>query len=481
MKKLLSLALSLAILSLSLCACGAQSEQSDKTQNNDNLSQQVVTTEEVTTQPATEPNYENTNFIAQPPQGKPNYRIEEISLDEAAESSGYSISDSKFRISNIYTENNYIVLNILYSDYNSTDFCAYNVIYDLYGNMIANISNIALDEGCRKSGQIRGVYGEYAVLCLNSSSAPLEDIYALYNLKTKEVKYIQYDVASLKNGIIIVGNENTEEEYGYKYGALDLDLNEIIPIEYDELKLASPELFIAKNDKKYGIIDFSNQIIADFKYKAIQSFTGIDDSESANPTSLMDFEKNINKYTVAIDENDKSVLIDKKGNVSSIDFDISESNYEYFEYGRTISQYQDKIFILHSGGKTISDLEGNVLTDNARSASEFINGYGFINGFCTTKDSDGNCGIIDTDGNTVYSESANEGYQGTDIFPVDQNGFFLISYYLNSGLRKNKILDLSGNEVYVSKEEEHIISSIGNGIFTKSIDDGYSVFRVIEN
>lgn len=475
MKKLLSLALSLAILSLSLCACGAQSEQSDKTKNNDNLPQQEVTTEEATTQPATEPDYENTNFIAQPPQGKPNYRIEEISLDEAAESSGYSISDSKFRISNIYTENNYIVLNIIYSDYNSPDCAVYNVIYDLDGNMIANISNIALDEGCRKSGQIRGVYGEYAVLCLDSSSAPLEDIYALYNLKTKEVKYIQYDVASLKNGIIIVGNENTEEEYSYKYGALDLDLNEIIPIEYDELKLASPELFIAKNDEKYGIIDFNNQIIADFKYKAIQSFTGIDDSESTNPISKMDFEKNINKYTVAIDENDKSVLIDKKGNVSSIDFEISESN---FEYGRTISQYQDKIFILHSGGKTISDLEGNVLTD---SASGFASGYGFINGFCTTKDSDGNCGIIDTDGNTIYSESANEEYQRADIFSVDQNGFFLISYYLNSGLRKNKILDLSGNEVYVSKEEENIISSIGNGIFTKLIDNGYSAFRVIEN
>lgn len=477
MKKLLAIALSLAMMTLSLCACGAQSEQSGSltAENNDNSSQQIVTTEKVTTQPTTEPDYENTNFIAQLPQGTPNYSIEEISLDEAAESSGYSITDSKFRITKIYTEDKYIVLNIIYSDYNSTDCVAYNVIYDFDGNMIANIANIALDEGCRKSGQIKGIYNDFAVLCL--SYATLADRYALYNLKTKEVKYIQYDVASLKNGIIIVGNENPEKEYSYKYGALDLDLNEIIPAEYDELKLASPELFIAKKDEKYGIIDFDNQIIADFQYKAIQSFSGIDDSESTNPISLMDFEKNINRYTVAIDENDKSVLIDKQGNVSSIDFNVSNMKLD-LEYGRTISQYQDKIYIKHGDGKTISDLGGNVITDNA---SGFLSGDGFINGFCATKDSNGNCGLIDTNGNTVYSESANKDYLKTDISSVDQKGFFLISYYLNSGLRKNKILDLSGNEVYVSKDEEHIISSIGNGVFAKLEENTYSVFKVNGN
>ncbi|MGN0501723.1 MAG: hypothetical protein ACI4HN_02255 [Ruminococcus sp.] len=471
MKKLLAIVLSVAILMLSLCACGAQSEQTGSSQkeNNDKSSQQIVTTEEVTTQPATEPDYENTNFIAQTPQGKPNYTIEEISFEEAAESSGYSITDSKFRISNIYIENKYIVIKILYSDYNSTDFCAYNVIYDLDGNMVANISNIALEEGCRKSGQIRGIYGDFSVLCI--SPAIFEDRYALYNLKTKEIKYLQYDYASLKNGIIIVASENPEKEYSYKYGALDLDLNEIIPVEYDELKLASPELFIAKNDEKYGIVDFGNQVIADFKYKAIQSFTGIDDSISRNYSSLMDFEKNINKYTLAIDENDKTVLIDKKGNVSSIDFDISESN---LQDGRRLSQYQDRIFIKHSDSKIISDLEGKELTSNSSY-------YGFINGFCITIDSVGYYGLIDTNGNTVYSVSEDEEYQGAEIFPVDQNGFFLISYYLNSGLRKNKILDLSGNDVYASKEEENIISPIGNGVFAKLEGNTYSVFKVTAN
>lgn len=473
MKKLLSLALSLAILSLSLCACGAQSEQSDKTQNNDNLSQQEVTTEEVTTQPATEPDYENTNFIAQPPQGKPNYRIEEISLDEAAESSGYSISDSKFRISNIYTENNYMVLNIIYSDYNSPDFAAYNVIYDLDGNMIANILNIALEEGCRKSGQIRGIYGDFTVLCI--SSATFEDRYALYNLKTKEMKYLHYDTVSLEHGAIIVGNENPEKENNYLYGALDFELNEIIPLEYDSLELASPELFIASKNEKFGLIDFNNNIIADYKYKAIQNFMGIDKNESMNRIQLLDFEKNINKNTIAVTDNDGCFLIDKSGITQKIDLEL----FEKLEIGRIIACYDEVLYIKNSGGNSIINLDGDVIAESFK--SYYDNDFGFINGYCTTQDKNGNCALINTKGETVYYESANEEYQGTDIFPVDQNGFFLISYYLNSGLRKNKILDLSGNEVYVSKEEEHIISPIGNGIFTKSIDDGYSVFRVIEN
>lgn len=57
-----------------LCACNDGGNQSNASQSEDNAnsSQQAVTTEAATTQPATEPNYKDTNYVAPiPPKIKP--------------------------------------------------------------------------------------------------------------------------------------------------------------------------------------------------------------------------------------------------------------------------------------------------------------------------------------------------------------------------------------------------------------------------
>lgn len=164
MKKFISGILIAAMLTSVLCACNNGENQSDTSQsdNNANLSQQTVTTEAMATQPATEPNYENTNYVAPIPQKNQKYKFEEISLDEAATSSGYSMSDSKFRITDAYVLGEYLVVSITYSNINSTVFCAYNVIFDLEGNMVANLSNISLNEGYGKADK----YVEYTVIIL---------------------------------------------------------------------------------------------------------------------------------------------------------------------------------------------------------------------------------------------------------------------------------------------------------------------------
>ena len=187
MKKIISGVLSAVMLT----------SNSSQSGNNADSSQQTVTTEVATTQPATEPNYKDTNYVAQIPQKNQTYKFEEISLDEAATSSGYSISDSAFRITDPI---------VTYSNINSTDFCAYNVIFDLDGNMVANISNVSLNEGYGKSGQIQGIYGDYTVLRFPIHS---EDKYALYNLKTKELKYIdsEYGSPKMDNGVIVFGKK----------------------------------------------------------------------------------------------------------------------------------------------------------------------------------------------------------------------------------------------------------------------------------
>lgn len=460
MKKIISGVLIAAMLTSVLCACNGGGNQSNASQsgNNADLSQQTVTTEVATTQPATEPNYEDTNYIAPIPRKNQTYKFEEISLDEAATSSGYSMSDSAFRINDADMYGEYLVVQVFYSNINSTDFCAYNVIFDLDGNMVANISNISLEEGYGKSGQIQGIYGDYTFLRLPIHG---EDKYALYNLKTKELKYIdsKYGSPKIDNGVIVFGKR---EETGYKYGALDLDLNEIVPAEYDELSLASPTLFRAKKDEKYGLIDFNNKVVVDFNYKDIVKFNGVeDDSFSA----FVDFDKNINKYTLALDENDKIVLIDRQGKISDSNFEILEHNLG----GRVVSQYDNKIYIKNN--KIVTDIDGNSITDNVFKGN--LN-CGFVNGYCVTEDDDGVYNLVDINGGTIYTKSSDE-YEIEHFSSVDQNGLFEVVYSLGNSV-KTEILDLSGNTVYSIQEKGFY--PIGNGLFEKYENKQYRVYRV---
>ena len=73
MKKIISGVLSAVILTSVLCACNDGGNQSNSSQsgNNADSSQQTVTTEVATTQPATEPNYKETMLHRFHPKIKP--------------------------------------------------------------------------------------------------------------------------------------------------------------------------------------------------------------------------------------------------------------------------------------------------------------------------------------------------------------------------------------------------------------------------
>ncbi len=488
MKKIISGVLSAVMLTSVLCACNDGGNQSNSSQsgNNANSSQQTVTTEVATTQPATEPNYEDTNYVAPIPPKNQTYKFEEISLDEAAIPNGFSIDDSKFQIYNATVQGDYLVLKI---KYNSSDSFFYNVIYDFDGNMVANISNIAIEEGYKKSALICGLCGDYTMIEMETSD--YQEKAALYNLKTKEIKYIdsQYDTAWLDNGVIIVGKHG-DDEYGYKYGALDLDFNDIIPIEYDGLSLISPELFMVKKEKegedgshdeendRFGLIDFNNKVVADIKYKKILPFTGVEGSGSrewGNFQELISFEKNINKYTVAVDENDKVVLIDKNGNTSDVNVEMTESN---LEDGRVICLYQDKTYIktiksLDSIDSIIYDLDSNLITEKAAGGSSHMGG--FYNGYCITYDEKGT-NLIDINGKVIYSKTIEQD-MGFKVYPVDEKGLFTITYYSDEDVVKSEIVDLNGTVIYTSDSDSEI-EAFGNGFFRQHNDRGYAVYKV---
>lgn len=486
MKKIISGVLSAVMLTSVLCACNDGGNQSNSSQsgNNADSSQQTVTTEAATTQPATEPNYEDTNYVAPIPPKNQTYKFEEISLDDAAIPNGFSIDDSKFQIYNATVQGDYLVLKI---KYNSSDSFFYNVIYDFDGNMVANISNIAIDEGYKKSALILGLYGDYTMIEMETSDYQEKD--ALYNLKTKEIKYIdsQYDMAWLDNGVIIVGKHG-DDEYGYKYGALDLDFNEIIPVEYDGLSLASPELFMVTKrikgnatdydkEERYGLIDFNNKIVADIKYKKILPFTGVRKGLSGNGGNfegLLDFEKNINKYTVAVDENDKVVLIDKNGKTSDVNANIGMTD-SALDYGRVLSLYQDKTYIKTKKG------EKDIIYDlNDKTIKEEGLFNGFYNGYCFISDSrfmaiNKACKLIDFNGKVVYTKTSDIGFIA---YPVDQKGLFTIAYYSSDDdVVKSEIVDLNGTVIY-SSDSNYEIEELGNGIFRQHNEKGYALYRV---
>lgn len=451
MKKLLAIALSLAMMTLSLCACGAQSEQSgiSKAENNDNSPKQVVTTEEVTTQPATEPDYENTNFIAQPPQGKLNYRINEI------------FSDTSSKVTRFDAHGNYIII---------TFDSSYDVIYDLDGNMVVNFGEVATERGNDDYGKISGVFGDYVVVELNQSK------YFLYNLKTNEMRNIDFESAKLDNGVVIVCNDS-------KYGALDFDLNEIIPIKYEWLKIASPELFVAQKNQKYGLIDFNDNIVAEFKYKKILPFTGVKKFGINDPHNSLDFKKNINKYTVALTESNKYVLIDNKGKEISLGFEIAEydstDEVAFIDRGRIVSQYNGVTYIKSkdkdSNKELVSDLDSNLIAND-------IEEDGYINGYCICYDNSKKArSLIDCKGNTIYEQKVEGLFSTDEIYSVDQNGLFLVREHTETNQPKYRIMDLGLNEVCTFEEESCEVYPYGNGVFVKETKDNFSVYRVTAN
>ncbi|MGN1433356.1 MAG: hypothetical protein ACI4XI_06595 [Ruminococcus sp.] len=451
MKKSLAIVLSVAILMLSLCACGAQSEQSgsSKADNNDKSSQQIVTTEKVSTQPATEPNYENTNFIAQPPQGKPNYRINEI------------FSDTSSKVTRFDAYGNYIII---------TFDSSYDVIYDLDENMVVNFGEVAAERGNGDYGKISGIFGDYVVVELNQSK------YFLYNLKTNEMRNIDFESAKLDNGVVIVCNDS-------KYGALDLDLNEIVPIKYEWLKIASPELFVAQKNQKYGLIDFNDNFVAEFKYKKILPFTGVNKFGINDPLNSLDFEKNINKYTVALTESDKYVLIDNKGKETSLGFEIAEydstDEVAFIDRGRIVSQYNGVTYIKSkdkdSNKELVTDLDSNLKAND-------IEEDGYINGYCICYDNSkkARC-LIDCKGNTIYEQKVEGLFSTDEIYSVDQNGLFLVREHTDANQPKYKIMDLGLNEVCTFDEENCVVYPYGNGVFVKETKDNFSVYRVTAN
>ena len=103
-----------------------------------------------------------------------------------------------------------------------------------------------------------------------------------------------FEIESFSEGLAVV--KKRKPDYGFAWGAVDVNGNVIIPVEYDYLGACSEGLINFQKEKKSGFIDKTNKIIIPAMY---DNFSGFSDGLAA----------------VKISETGKYGYIDKNNNL----------------------------------------------------------------------------------------------------------------------------------------------------------------------
>jgi hypothetical protein len=83
--------------------------------------------------------------------------------------------------------------------------------------------------------------------------------YSLYNSNGEFMKTLPYDTLSAWDPVLVCQNQ--------KWGAIDDDGNEIIPLTYQKIEGFDLGISVAQKDGLYGVINLKNEIIIPFKYE----------------------------------------------------------------------------------------------------------------------------------------------------------------------------------------------------------------------
>ena len=186
----------------------------------------------------------------------------------------------------------------------------------------------------------------------------------------------------------IVGYDKEDEEE-YKCGYIDLEGNEVIPLEYDDANdfNFSTGLAIVKKDNKYGFINKDGDTVIPFIY---------------------DYAKGFKDDLIVVSKNGKYGYIDKDGN-----------NIIEFKYDNAELFYGTNIAIVAIGEKYGAiDRNGNIIIPfeyyNLDRKDEII---------LAQKTDDGNYGIFDLNGKLIRDfEYEDNKYYSEDMMPVKKDG-----------------------------------------------------------
>jgi hypothetical protein len=116
-----------------------------------------------------------------------------------------------------------------------------------------------------------------------------ENIFGDYELFYEQSNDYNITYGILKKGEILLPNIFKTDRYaarrkhqivfqlGNNYGLYNLDVEDWdIPFTYSHLKSLGKNMYLARINDKYGVVDGINQIVVDFKWKSIQQIYGIE-------------------------------------------------------------------------------------------------------------------------------------------------------------------------------------------------------------
>ncbi len=194
------------------------------------------------------------------------------------------------------------------------------------------------------------------------------------------------NVKDMKNGDVIVINDD-------KYGVLNIGTDLKIPAEYDDLKFALGDKYIAKKDDKYGIIDANNQVLVDFKYQDIIAKDGVEYVKAKNENGTYDYiAKNMSVAFTASDETfvNGYIKVNVSGTTKYYSYKLEEKTNKDVYTANTLFVYKD------NGKYGFKDKDGKVVVEAKYDDATEQNDCGFV-----AVKKDGKWGALDQYGKVV--------------------------------------------------------------------------------
>ncbi len=204
------------------------------------------------------------------------------------------------------------------------------------------------------------------------------------DLKFSEIKQVE-------DNIVVYKKDN-------KFGAVNLDGEEIVKCEYNDLTYTCNDMFIAKKDNSYGIINKNKEEKKTFTYKNIQFYKTVQiyELEPAENEDGLNYILNNN-----LEEITKGIVNDVNQEKSYIKV-WKEEGYAYYnlngeEQNPAKILTQNNLFLKKESGKYgFVDKDGKVVVDCIYDDAKEQNKYGF-----SAIKKDGKWGALDKDGNII--------------------------------------------------------------------------------
>ena len=278
--------------------------------------------------------------------------------------------------------------------------------------------------------------GKYGVINYDKSVAleeqydEIENIYGNQMYVVKEAKnwkvvntqgesFIENKFDEVKS----IDGENIIIKKAGKYGIIDKNSEEKIPLEYEDLTYAFSNYYIAKKDGKYGMISIDNEEKMSFTYTYIRYISEADFIQAETDSmesQLLDrnFEVKVTGIVTQINQDKNYIRVRQDGEYKYYNFKLEEKE-------NTEILLSNTIFLSKKDGKYgYVNEKGIVVVDYIYEDATEQNKYGYV-----AVKKDGKWGCLDSKGKVILKPT----YSLDDILVVD----FISEWHLALDINAN--------------------------------------------